>query len=62
MYGPSLFRSLWLMTVAAGNETGADLLRHSLAVRLNSADTLIHHDSAGRLLLLHTRALSPYQP
>lgn len=50
------------MTVAAGNETGADLLRHSLAVRLNSADTLIHHDSTGRLLLLHTRALSPYQP
>lgn len=44
-----------LVMMAAGNETGPDLQGDSTAVWLN--DTLIRHDSTGRLLL-HTLALS----
>lgn len=45
------------MMMAAGNETGPDLLCDS-SVQMNSADTLIHHYSTERLLLWHTLSLS----
>lgn len=46
------------MMIGGVNETGPDLLCDGPAVRLNSADTLIHHKSPSALLL--ALSFSPY--